>query len=229
MLHRAQSDRRRLSHAGAVLVAGWWCGPTRLARPGLWGILALAVPLAAVVAAVALVLGGGRGGRAFAATAVAIGGIIAALFANLYPNLLVSTTDPANTLTVSNSTASAYSLQVMTVVAAVMVPLVLLYQGWTYYVFRRRVAGPPAAPTPATPAAGALDRARSTTAARMKSLTRFTSVTNTASSSAPAYLIRAGQGARRRPAGGQTCGPRPPRAGPTSTPRRSRSPRRPGW
>ena len=36
----------------------------------------------------------------------------------------------------ANSTASSYSLQVMTIVAAVMVPLVLLYQGWTYYVFR---------------------------------------------------------------------------------------------
>ena len=97
------------------------------------------------------------------------------LFANLYPNLLISTTDPANTLTVANSTASAYSLQVMTIVAAVMVPLVLLYQGWTYYVFRRRVVGPPPARTPPGPPT---PRPRgSTTAARMKSLTRVTSVT----------------------------------------------------
>lgn len=75
---------------------------------------------------------------------MAIGGVIASLFANLYPNLLISTTDAANTLTVTNSTASSYSLQIMTIVAAVIVPLVLLYQGWTYYVFRARVVGPAA-------------------------------------------------------------------------------------
>ena len=78
----------------------------------------------------------------FAATAVAIGGTVAAIFANLYPAVLISTTDPANTLTVQNSSASQYSLQVMSVAAAVLVPLVLAYQGWTYYVFRARVIGP---------------------------------------------------------------------------------------
>ena len=160
VLHRAQAIAGRLSIPAAVLVAGYAVWTYALARPGFWGILALAVPLAAVVTAAALVLGGRAGGRAFAATAVAIGGVIAALFANLYPNLLISTTDPANTLTVANSTASAYSLQVMTIVAAVMVPLVLLYQGWTYYVFRRRVVGPPNPPAqPAQPAADAPDRA----------------------------------------------------------------------
>ena len=55
---------------------------------------------------------------------------------------VVSTTDDAYTLTVENSTASSYSLTVMTIVAAVMVPLVLAYQGWTYWVFRARIKGP---------------------------------------------------------------------------------------
>ena len=150
MLQRAQAIARRLAIPAAVLVAGFAVWTYGIARPGVWGILALAVPLAAVVIAAVLVLGGRAGGRAFAATAVAIGGTIASLFANLYPNLLISSTDPANTLTVANSTASAYSLQVMTIVAAVMVPLVLLYQGWTYYVFRRRVVGPAGSdPSPA--------------------------------------------------------------------------------
>jgi cytochrome d ubiquinol oxidase subunit II len=145
VLERAQAVARRLSIPAAVLIVGYVIWTYGLARPGIWPIVALAVPLAAVVIAVGLVLGGNAGGRAFAATAVAIGGLIASLFANLYPNLLISSTDPANTLTVSNSTASAYSLQVMTIVAAIFVPLVLLYQGWTYYVFRARVKMPPSA------------------------------------------------------------------------------------
>jgi cytochrome d ubiquinol oxidase subunit II len=143
VLDRSRVVGRRLAIPAAALVAGYVIWTFALARPGLGGTVALVIPLAAVVVAVVLVLGGKSGGWAFAATAVGIGGVVAALFANLYPNLLVSTTDAANTLTVANSTASAYSLQVMTIVAAVMVPLVLLYQGWTYYVFRARVRTPP--------------------------------------------------------------------------------------
>jgi cytochrome d ubiquinol oxidase subunit II len=153
VLVRARAIARRLAIPGAVLVVAFAIWTYALARPAVWGILALAVPLAAVVIAAALVLGGRAGGRSFAATAVGIGGVIASLFANLYPNLMISSTDPANTLTVTNSTASSYSLQVMTIVAAVMVPLVLLYQGWTYYVFRRRVVGP-AASDPTSVGAG---------------------------------------------------------------------------
>jgi cytochrome d ubiquinol oxidase subunit II len=139
---RSQALARRLSLPAAALVAGYVVWTYALARPGIWAVLALAVPLLAVVIAVPLVRGDRAGGRAFAATAVSIGGVIAALFACLYPRLLISTTDSEYTLTVDNSTASPYSLQVMTVVAAVMVPLILLYQGWTYYVFRARVVGP---------------------------------------------------------------------------------------
>jgi cytochrome d ubiquinol oxidase subunit II len=116
-----------------------------LARPGIGGTLALAVPVLAGLLAVVAAYSAPGSGRAFAATAVTIGGTIASIFANLYPAVLISTTDPANTLTVQNSASSQYSLQVMTIVAAVLVPLVLAYQGWTYWVFRARVIGPPEA------------------------------------------------------------------------------------
>ena len=69
----------------------------------------------------------------------------------LYPTLLISTTEPAFSLTVENAAASSYSLQVMTIVAAVLVPLVLAYQGWTYWVFRARLAAPPGEPTTVLP------------------------------------------------------------------------------
>ncbi|HEY4990835.1 MAG TPA: cytochrome d ubiquinol oxidase subunit II [Nakamurella sp.] len=150
---RAQEIARQLSIPAAALVAGFVVWAYALARPGNWAALVLAVPIVAVAVTVVLVLGGHAGGRAFAATAVTIGGVVASLFATLYPRLLVSTTAPENTLTVANSTASAYSLQVMSIVALVMVPLVLLYQGWTYYVFRARIRTPPepaADPVPST-------------------------------------------------------------------------------
>ena len=65
----------------------------------------------------------------------------ATLFTSLYPRVLVSSPDFANSLTVDGAASAHYTLAVLTVVALITTPLVLLYQGWTYYVFRARVTG----------------------------------------------------------------------------------------
>ncbi|AVT28738.1 cytochrome d ubiquinol oxidase subunit II [Plantactinospora sp. BC1] len=80
-----------------------------------------------------------REGWAFVGTAAAIGLTVATLFAALFPNVLPSTTDPAGTLTIDNAASSPYTLKVMTWVAAFFTPVVLAYQGWTYWVFRKRI------------------------------------------------------------------------------------------
>jgi cytochrome bd ubiquinol oxidase subunit II len=122
-----------------AVYAGW---TVALSAAGPWRIFAVAVPLAAVVASAVLIRGGHQG-RAFAATAVGIGGTVAALFANVYPNVMVSSTSAANSLTVAGTASGDYALKVMTVVAVVMTPVVLLYQGWSYWTFRARVSAPP--------------------------------------------------------------------------------------
>ena len=113
--------------------------------------------MVAVLAAVAAVwlLGRGRDGRAFAATSLAMAAVVVSIFVNLYPRVMVSTLGASTDLTVSNTSSAPYSLKVMTVAAAVLFPVVLAYQGWTYYVFRRRVGGPDDAAAAGTgPAAG---------------------------------------------------------------------------
>jgi cytochrome bd ubiquinol oxidase subunit II len=108
-----------------------------------------------------------REGFAFAATAVTIGSCIIAIFVDLYPNVMVSSTNHAYNLTVHNTASGGYSLKVMTVVVIILLPVVLAYQSWTYYVFRRRVskqefqppapapgAGPEPAPQPSSPPVG---------------------------------------------------------------------------
>ena len=55
---------------------------------------------------------------------------------------MVSSTTTANNLTVASTASSDYALKVMSVVALVMTPIVLLYQGWSYWVFRARVTTP---------------------------------------------------------------------------------------
>lgn len=121
-----------------VVYAGW---TVSISEGGLWRVLAAGVPVVAAAAATLLVRAGREGGS-FAATAVTIGGTVAALFANLYPNVMVSSTTAANNLTVPGTASGDYALKVMTVVAAVMFPVVLLYQGWSYWVFRARIRTP---------------------------------------------------------------------------------------
>ena len=97
-----------------------------------------------VVAAVAL-LGGlaanraGREGWAFIGTAVTIAMAVATYFLVLFPDVMPSSTNPAWSLTVQNASSTEYTLKVMTIVALVFTPIVLLYQGWTYWVFRKRL------------------------------------------------------------------------------------------
>jgi len=67
--------------------------------------------------------------------------LVATIFAGLYPRLIVSVPDFGNSLTVPNAASAHYTLAVMSVVAAIALPVVLVYQAWTYYVFRARVTG----------------------------------------------------------------------------------------
>ena len=81
-----------------------------------------------------------REGWAFIGTALTIGLAVAALFLHLYPNVMPSSTSAAYNLTITNASSTDYTLTVMTVVAVIFAPLVLLYQGWSYWVFRKRVS-----------------------------------------------------------------------------------------
>ena len=109
----------------------------------------------AVLAAIWLVYAG-RDGWAFTTTTLTIAFCILSIFDNLYPNVMVSSTNPAYNLTVHNTASAPYALKAMTIVVVVFLPLVLLYQAWTYYVFRRRVSRSEfqPAPEPSTPPDG---------------------------------------------------------------------------
>jgi cytochrome bd-type quinol oxidase subunit 2 len=82
-------------------------------------------------------------GWAFAASGFGIAAAIGQLFIALYPNVMVSSTSAAYNLTVNNVASGHYALVVMTVVALLFMPVVLLYQGWSFRVFHGRVSAPP--------------------------------------------------------------------------------------
>ena len=81
-------------------------------------------------------------GWAFVANAVALVCLVATIFLNLYPRVMVSSISPLYNLTIGNASSAPYTLKVMTIVALIFTPLVLVYQGWSYWVFRARVRRP---------------------------------------------------------------------------------------
>ena len=109
-----------------------------LTKPGLNGLIP------ALLAAVALLVTGWlirtrKSGWAFITGSLTVVFATLMVFTGLYPRILVSSLDPAWSLTIVNAASSPYTLKVMTIVAAIFVPIVLAYQIWSYWIFRKRV------------------------------------------------------------------------------------------
>ncbi len=140
---RARAAARPLGFLAVVLVVGFviWtrvvAGHTDI--PGPVQVLAII----AVIFAARLAMSD-HDGWAFTASAVAIAATVGSIFVDLYPRVMVSSTNAAYTLTVNNSASGHYALLVMTIVTVIFLPLVLLYQGWSFHVFRARVRAPAA-------------------------------------------------------------------------------------
>jgi cytochrome d ubiquinol oxidase subunit II len=132
---RALRTGRLLGPLAAAAVAGFavWTQATA----GRWSLPLVVAVLAALAAA--WQVGRGRDGVAFTATSVTMAAVVVSIFVALYPRVMVSSLGAASDLTVTNTASSPYTLKVMTVAAAVLFPVVLVYQAWTYHVFRSRV------------------------------------------------------------------------------------------
>ncbi|GHF42814.1 cytochrome c oxidase assembly protein [Streptomyces mashuensis] len=135
--HRARVHAGRLGLA-AVVVAGAFLGWTQAQSGNGRSLAALVVALLALAGALVLNRAG-REGWAFTLSGVAVAALSATLFLALFPDVMPSSSDPAWSLTVSGAASSPYTLKITTWVAAVMTPVVIGYQAWTYWVFRKRI------------------------------------------------------------------------------------------
>jgi cytochrome bd ubiquinol oxidase subunit II len=145
---QVQEDAHRLAKKVAiptiVLAAGCvlWTVAIAMGReaPLLWltigcgAIAALALLASCVANAVK------RDGWAFIGGAVTIVFAVLTLWTALFPFVMPSSTDPAFSLTIENASSTDYTLTIMTWAAVIFLPLVLVYQGWTYWIFRKRVS-----------------------------------------------------------------------------------------
>ncbi|MEU4681751.1 cytochrome d ubiquinol oxidase subunit II [Streptomyces xinghaiensis] len=115
-----------------------WLGWTQLEKGDAVSLVAMLAAAGALLGAIAMNQRG-REGWAFALSGVTIVAAVAMLFLTLFPNVMPSTLNEEWSLTVSNASSTPYTLKIMTWCAGIATPLVLLYQSWTYWVFRKRI------------------------------------------------------------------------------------------
>jgi cytochrome d ubiquinol oxidase subunit II len=144
---QVHADARRLARRSGILtvvVAAIFLAWTVLravdiGAPALGLVIALSAVAAVTLVSSVIANGRDREGWAFGLGAATIVAAVLALWFALFPNVMPSTTDPANSLTIDNASSTDYTLTIMSWAALVFLPLVLAYQGWTYWVFRKRV------------------------------------------------------------------------------------------
>jgi cytochrome bd ubiquinol oxidase subunit II len=148
----------RAAHVGArtgpvvaLIVIGWAVWTHVTAGKGFWPN-PLEIGIVIVVIAAAWLAADRHEGWAFACTAATIALAMLTLFTDLYPNVMKSSTNSAYNLTIANTASPSYTLKLMTIVAVVLLPVVLAYTAWNYYVFRRRLTGDDFQPPRAEPA-----------------------------------------------------------------------------
>jgi len=138
---RARAMAWRAGLAAAVIAVTFlvWTYLQRREAPHVrWFALLAGIAALCLVGAL-IAVRAGREGLAFLGTAATIAFAVGSLFVSLFPEVMPSSIDPALSLTTTNAASSAYTLRIMTWVAAIFTPVVLVYQGFSYYVFRRRI------------------------------------------------------------------------------------------
>ena len=130
---------RWFSLPATALVAGFgvW---TQLAYGKDWTWAVLGVAVVAQLVAVLLAWRQASDGFAFVCALVVVASVVVLLFGALFPNLVPSTLNSQWNVTIYNASSTPYTLKIMTWVAAIMTPLTVAYQGWTYWVFRQRIS-----------------------------------------------------------------------------------------
>lgn len=111
---------------------------TNLLSNGILPILATLIAAASLIVAVLSAMQG-KAGRGFLGTSLTILFVGVMIFATIFPNVMISTLDPSWNLTIYNASSSAYTLKIMSIIAATMTPIIIAYQAWSFWVFRGRL------------------------------------------------------------------------------------------
>ena len=142
---RAARVAARSGPAVAPIVIGWAVWTHITAGKGFWPN-PVEIGIVIVVVAAAWLAHDRQGGWAFTCSTITIALAMLTLFTDLYPNVMISSTNSAYNLTIANTASPSYTLHLMSIVAIVFLPVVLVYTAWNYYVFRKRISSSDFAP-----------------------------------------------------------------------------------
>src|SRR5215831_12727175 len=142
---RAARVAARSGPAVALIVIGWVVWTHVVAGKGFWPN-PVEIGTFIVIIAAAWLAADRQHGWAFTCSTITIALAILTLFTDLYPNVMISSTNPAYNLTIANTASPSYTLKLMSIVAIVFLPVVLVYTAWNYYVFRKRISSSDFAP-----------------------------------------------------------------------------------
>jgi len=136
---RAARVGARTGPAVALIVIGWAVWTHVVAGKGFWPN-PVEIGIVLVVIAAAWLAADRHEGWAFTCSTITIALAMLTLFTDLYPNVMISSTNSAYNLTIANTASPSYTLKLMSIVALVFLPVVLAYTAWNYYVFRKRIS-----------------------------------------------------------------------------------------
>jgi cytochrome d ubiquinol oxidase subunit II len=136
---RAARVAARSGFAVALIVIGWAVWTHVIAGKGFWPN-PVEIGIVLVVIAAAWLAHDRSQGWAFTCSTITIALAMLTLFTDLYPNVMISSTNSAYNLTIANTASPSYTLRLMSIVAIVFLPVVLAYTAWNYYVFRKRIS-----------------------------------------------------------------------------------------
>lgn len=134
-------------YAGLVVFAVLLYFKTDFIQTHPIGVLSLLVIIVALTVVANVAVFAEKELVAFLASGLSLVALVAMLFVGLFPRLMISSINPAYDLLIKNASSSPYTLHVMTIVALTMVPVVLAYTVWAYYIFRKRIEHKPIAAT----------------------------------------------------------------------------------
>ena len=130
----------RMLTVPVIALAGGFGLWTQVAHGKTWTWAALATAVVALLVAVGLVWTHSREGWAFFSMVLVVASVAVLIFGSLYPNLLPSTLNPEWSVTIFNGSSTPYTLKIMSWASLTLLPLVLGYQAWSYWVFRKRIS-----------------------------------------------------------------------------------------
>ncbi|MBN1536606.1 MAG: cytochrome d ubiquinol oxidase subunit II [Anaerolineales bacterium] len=142
----AEKAFKRLWPWGVIIQVIFWVvsftTTDMMARTGALGVI---IPLVGIVTLLisSSYLSRKEEGWAFVLVAATVALTLVNIFVGLYPRVMVSSLNDTWSLTIQNAASSPYTLWVMTIVALIFTPIVLIYQGWSYWVFRKRIGQSP--------------------------------------------------------------------------------------